>query len=76
VCGLRSGAAVRKDAELVPLWVGKYDPALIALADVGASDRLCFDCAQARWPTVARCERTVRPCELGGNHVPHQTRSV
>jgi hypothetical protein len=22
VCGLRSGAAVRKDAELVPLWVG------------------------------------------------------
>jgi hypothetical protein len=35
VCGLRSGAAVRKDAELVPLWVGKYDPALIALADVG-----------------------------------------
>ena len=32
----RSGAAVRKDAELVPLWVGKYDPALIAgLADVG-----------------------------------------
>src|SRR5215831_13182536 len=34
--GLRSGAAVRKDAELVPLWVGKYDPALIArLADVG-----------------------------------------
>jgi hypothetical protein len=25
VCGLRSGAAVRKDAELVPLWVGKYD---------------------------------------------------
>jgi hypothetical protein len=37
VCGLRSGAAVRKDAELVPLWVGKYDPALIALADVGVS---------------------------------------
>jgi hypothetical protein len=36
VCGLRSGVAVRKDAELVPLWVGKYDPALIAgLADVG-----------------------------------------
>jgi hypothetical protein len=35
VCGLRSGAAARKDAELVPLWVGKYDPALIALADVG-----------------------------------------
>jgi len=34
-CRLRSGAAVRKDAELVPLWVGKYDPALIALADVG-----------------------------------------
>src|SRR5215813_15497545 len=35
---LRSGAAVRKDAELVPLWVGKYDPALIAcLADVGVS---------------------------------------
>src|SRR6266540_2478416 len=33
-----SGAAVRKDAELVPLWVGKYDPALIAgLADVGVS---------------------------------------
>jgi hypothetical protein len=31
----RSGAAARKDAELVPLWVGKYDPALIALADVG-----------------------------------------
>jgi hypothetical protein len=37
VSGLRSGAAVRKDAELVPLWVGKYDPALIALADVGVS---------------------------------------
>src|ERR1022692_704201 len=35
VCGLRSGAAAREDAELVPLWVGKYDPALIALADVG-----------------------------------------
>src|SRR5262249_11074445 len=36
VCGLRSGATARKDAELVPLWVGKYDPALIAcLADVG-----------------------------------------
>jgi hypothetical protein len=33
--GLRSGAAARKDAELVPLWVGKTDPALIAgLADV------------------------------------------
>src|SRR6185437_4706813 len=28
-------AARRKDAELVPFWVGKYDPALIALADVG-----------------------------------------
>jgi hypothetical protein len=27
--------AIRKDAELVPLWVGKYDPALITcLADV------------------------------------------
>ena len=38
VCGLRSGAAARKDAELVPLWVGKTDPALIAgLADVGVS---------------------------------------
>jgi len=38
VCGLRSGAAVRKNAELVPLWVGKYDPALIAcLAHVGVS---------------------------------------
>jgi hypothetical protein len=36
-CGFRSGAAVRKDAELVPLWVGKHDPALIALADVGVS---------------------------------------
>jgi hypothetical protein len=35
VSGLRSGAAVRKDAELVSLWVGKHDPALIALADVG-----------------------------------------
>ena len=36
VCGLRSGAAIREDAELVPLWVGKHDPALIAcLADVG-----------------------------------------
>jgi hypothetical protein len=35
--GLRSGAAAREDAELVPLWVGKYDPALIALADVGVS---------------------------------------
>ena len=35
VRGLRSGAAARKDAELVPLWVGKYDPALMALADVG-----------------------------------------
>jgi hypothetical protein len=35
VCGLRSGAAVRKDAEFVPLWVGQYDPAHIALADVG-----------------------------------------
>jgi hypothetical protein len=33
---LRSGAAACQDAELVPLWVGKYDPALIAgLADVG-----------------------------------------
>jgi hypothetical protein len=37
VCGLRSRAAVRKDAELVPLWVGKDDPAHIALADVGVS---------------------------------------
>jgi hypothetical protein len=37
VCGLRSGAAARKDAELVPLWVGKDDPALIALSDVGVS---------------------------------------
>ncbi len=37
MCGLRSGAAARKDAELVPLWVGKHDPALIALADVGVS---------------------------------------
>ena len=37
MCGLRSGAAVRKDVELVPLWVGKYDPARIALADVGVS---------------------------------------
>ena len=37
VCGLRSGAAARKDTELVPLWVGKYDPAHIALADVGVS---------------------------------------
>jgi len=36
VCGLRSGAAVRQDTELVPLGVGKHDPALIAcLADVG-----------------------------------------
>lgn len=35
MCGLLSGVAARKDAELVPLWVGKYDPALIALADVG-----------------------------------------
>jgi hypothetical protein len=35
--GQQSGAAVRKDAELVPLWVGKYDPAHIALADVGVS---------------------------------------
>jgi hypothetical protein len=35
-CGLRSGVAAREDAELVPLWVGQYDPALIAgLADVG-----------------------------------------
>jgi hypothetical protein len=35
---IRSGAAVRKNAELVPLWVGKYDPTLIAcLADVGVS---------------------------------------
>jgi hypothetical protein len=34
----RSGAAVGKDAELVPLWVSKYDPALtIALADVDVS---------------------------------------
>ena len=33
----RSGATVRKDAELVPLWVGKYNPAHIALADVGVS---------------------------------------
>ncbi len=37
VCGLRSGAAARKDAELVPLWVGKHDPTLIALTDVGVS---------------------------------------
>src|SRR5215218_5630968 len=29
--------AARKDAELVPLWVGKYDPALLALARVGVS---------------------------------------
>jgi len=34
---LRSGAAGRKDAELVPLWVGEHDPADIALADVGVS---------------------------------------
>src|SRR5215472_16002961 len=32
---LRSGAAACKDAELVALWVGKYDPAHIPLADVG-----------------------------------------
>ena len=37
VCGLRSGAAARKDAELVSLGVGKYDPAFIALADIGVS---------------------------------------
>jgi hypothetical protein len=37
VCGLRSGAAIRKDAELVPLRVGKYDPAFIALAYVDVS---------------------------------------
>jgi hypothetical protein len=37
VCGHRSWAALRKDTELVPLWVGKFDPALIALADVGVS---------------------------------------
>jgi hypothetical protein len=31
-----SGVAVRKDAELVPLWVSQHDPALIArLTDVG-----------------------------------------
>jgi hypothetical protein len=35
--GLLSGVAARKDAELVSLRVGKYDPALIALADVGVS---------------------------------------
>ncbi len=35
--GLRSWAAARKDAELVPLRVDKYDPAHIALADVGVS---------------------------------------
>ncbi|CAM4378286.1 hypothetical protein NORO109296_26475 [Nocardiopsis rhodophaea] len=35
--GIRSGAAASKDAKLVPLWVGKYDPALISLADVDAS---------------------------------------
>ena len=34
----RLGAAACKHAELVPLWVGKYDPAFIAcLADVGVS---------------------------------------
>ena len=34
--GLRSGAAAREDAELIPLRVGQTDPALIAgLADVG-----------------------------------------
>ena len=33
---LRSGAAACKDAELVALWVGKYDPArVVALTDVG-----------------------------------------
>lgn len=32
---LRSGAAVREDAEFVALWVGEHDPALIPLADVG-----------------------------------------
>src|SRR4051812_29563714 len=37
MCGPRSGAAGSKDAELVPLWVCKYDPALIVLADVGVS---------------------------------------
>ena len=31
----RSGAAAREDAEFVPLRVGKYDPTLVALADVG-----------------------------------------
>lgn len=36
VCGLRSGAAARKDAELVPLRIDKTDPALLTcLADVG-----------------------------------------
>jgi hypothetical protein len=35
--GLRSGAAVCQDAKLVALWVGKYYPAHMALADVGAS---------------------------------------
>jgi hypothetical protein len=37
MCGRRSGAAARKDAELVPRWGDQYDSALIALADVGAS---------------------------------------
>jgi hypothetical protein len=37
VCGRRSGAAVHKDAELVPLGVGKDHPAHLALADVGGS---------------------------------------
>jgi hypothetical protein len=32
-----SGTAVGKDAELVSLWVGKYDPADIALADADVS---------------------------------------
>src|ERR1700733_3370958 len=32
---VRSGAAVRQDAELVPLRVSEYDPAHVALADVG-----------------------------------------
>jgi hypothetical protein len=70
--GVRSGSAVPKDAELVSLWVGKYDPALIAsLADVGMSGTKVEQAADLfLLPPVDRADVDVEPV-LGGLGLRH-----
>ena len=54
-CGLRSGVAARENAELVPLWVGKYDPALVA----GWPTSACRAPRPSRRRTSSSCSRSV-----------------